>query len=200
MRTSAVVVAHRETMVAEGLAAALGRFPAVTPVGVATTALDAEQTARRVDADAVVLDVALVGGDEAASRLRKAGVRVILLDADAIGHADAPAERELGADEQGGLRVKTSGPVSSLASALVPGCHPPPGRSTLTPRETDVLRLIARGFTAKRIARHLGISVKTVERHKTKMYAKLGVSNQAAAAAALVAIAPETRQWNPSNS
>ena len=40
---------------------------------------------------------------------------------------------------------------------------------------------MAEGFAAKQVARHLGISPKTVERHKTRIYAKLGAPNQAAA-------------------
>jgi protein AroM len=51
----------------------------------------------------------------------------------------------------------------------------------LTPRERDVLSLVARGFAGKQVARHLGISPKTVEQHKTRIFSKLGVPNQAAA-------------------
>jgi DNA-binding CsgD family transcriptional regulator len=43
------------------------------------------------------------------------------------------------------------------------------------------MRLVSRGLVGKQIARQLGISPKTVERHKTRIFAKLGVANQAAA-------------------
>jgi len=49
-----------------------------------------------------------------------------------------------------------------------------------------VLNLVARGLSGKQIARQLGISPKTVEHHKTRAFAKLGVPNQAAAVAALM--------------
>ena len=45
-----------------------------------------------------------------------------------------------------------------------------------------MLRLIAEGKTTKAIARLLGVSVKTVEFHLTKIYTKLGVTNRASAA------------------
>jgi DNA-binding NarL/FixJ family response regulator len=88
-----------------------------------------------------------------------------------------------------GARDSTRSPVSVLAAALVPGYgsgHTKDGRArSLTPRERDVLTLVARGLAGKQVARHLGISPKTVEQHKTRIFAKLGVPNQAAAVYAL---------------
>ncbi len=52
----------------------------------------------------------------------------------------------------------------------------------LTERETDVLRLVAREQTNPAIAATLGISPKTVERHVTHIYQKIGVSSRAGAA------------------
>jgi RNA polymerase sigma factor (sigma-70 family) len=51
--------------------------------------------------------------------------------------------------------------------------------SSLTPREREVLDLAARGLHAKEIAAALGISPRTVEVHKTRVMAKLGVRNVA---------------------
>jgi NarL family two-component system response regulator LiaR len=52
----------------------------------------------------------------------------------------------------------------------------------LTPREMEVLRLVAQGLTNYQIARQLGLSVRTVEAHLTHIYAKLGVSSRTEAA------------------
>ncbi|MEJ7687620.1 MAG: helix-turn-helix transcriptional regulator [Variovorax sp.] len=49
----------------------------------------------------------------------------------------------------------------------------------LTPRETEVLDLIARGLTAKLIARQLGISPNTVRAHRDNLRRKLSVRNVA---------------------
>jgi DNA-binding NarL/FixJ family response regulator len=48
-----------------------------------------------------------------------------------------------------------------------------PKRRPLTKRETDVLKLVAEGYTNSQIALHLSISVRTVEAHRTKINWKL---------------------------
>lgn len=53
----------------------------------------------------------------------------------------------------------------------------------LTPRELEVIRLLASGATNKSIARQLGVSERTVDRHVSNIFTKLGVSSRAAATA-----------------
>jgi DNA-binding NarL/FixJ family response regulator len=60
-----------------------------------------------------------------------------------------------------------------------PGADP---EVALTPRETDVLRLVAKGFTQPEIAAHLGLSRHTVVDHVKSLYRKLNVSSRAEAA------------------
>lgn len=48
----------------------------------------------------------------------------------------------------------------------------------LTGREKDVLETLAAGLSTKEAARGLGLAVKTVESHRSRLYAKLGVTNQ----------------------
>ena len=55
--------------------------------------------------------------------------------------------------------------------------------ASLTARERDVLRLIAKGMTNDAIAEELFVSPRTVTTHITRMYAKLGISNRAEAVA-----------------
>jgi DNA-binding NarL/FixJ family response regulator len=153
-------------MVAEGIAAALSRYPEIVPVGVVTTA--AEGLDRGGRAFAVAMDHRLPGAGRAAEHLRRAGVRVVFLGG-------------LGDGEE--VRVPLTAPVSALATALVPGLpNRDPRGDGLSYREREVLGLVGRGLAAKEIARQLGISVKTVERHKSRIFTKLGVPNQAAAA------------------
>lgn len=69
-------------------------------------------------------------------------------------------------------------PAQQAALALM--APSTPGR--LTPREVDVLRLVATGSSTPQIAKTLVLSQKTVERHLANIYAKLGVSSRTAAA------------------
>ena len=69
--------------------------------------------------------------------------------------------------------------VVEVAGQPTPRIEGPAG---LTQRETDVIRLLARGLQTKQIARALGISVKTADNHIQNAYNKIGVSTRAAAA------------------
>jgi DNA-binding NarL/FixJ family response regulator len=53
-----------------------------------------------------------------------------------------------------------------------------PEAPQLTAREGEVLRLLAEGLTAAAIGRRLGISERTVHKHKERVYAKLGASDR----------------------
>ena len=59
----------------------------------------------------------------------------------------------------------------------------PEGEQLLTPRELEVLRLVAAGHTNRAIGERLGISERTVERHVSNFFDKMGVSSRAAATA-----------------
>jgi DNA-binding NarL/FixJ family response regulator len=164
---TAVVVVHREPMVAEGISAALGSYPEIAPIATLSSVQGLERYADH--AEAVALDRDVQGAQAAARRLRRKGVRVVF-----IGH-----------DGRRGSGVSTDASISVLAGALVPGVGNSRDESgRLTPRERQVLSLVARGFAAKQVARQLSISIKTVERHKTRIFAKLRVPNQAAAVSA----------------
>ena len=176
MSPRAVIVAHRSLMVAQGIAAALDRHPDILTLGVAVTAEDAVHRGEK--AHAVALDEDLPGSGAAARSLRRKGIRVVMIGDVSDG------------DEQ--ARVSASSPIATLKQALISDFdgasspHRPNPRGDrggrLTPREREVLSFVTKGFSAKQVARHLGISPKTVEQHKTRIFAKLEVPNQTAAA------------------
>jgi DNA-binding CsgD family transcriptional regulator len=188
MIARAVVVAHREAMVAEGISAALARYPGIVSLGATTAARDAERLGAH--AYAVAIDPELPDALVAAGKLRRMGVRVVFL---------GDAKPDEGAEEgEEGMRVPTHAPVATLAAALAPGSRSPEALATLTEREQEILRLIAKGRSGKQVAKQLGISPKTVERHKTRIFAKLGVPNQAAAAFLYGERIERSRAWSAS--
>jgi DNA-binding NarL/FixJ family response regulator len=74
--------------------------------------------------------------------------------------------------------VYLSPAVSDTVLTEPAGAAPGPGPAAhLTPREREMLRLIGEGYTNSRIAEALGISIKTVERHRTNLMAKLDAHN-----------------------
>ncbi len=80
-------------------------------------------------------------------------------------------------------QVETAG-REALAGLGVPVARPAAERSVLTPREREVLHLIAQGRSNDAIAAELVVSVRTVERHVENIYDKIHVSGRTARAAA----------------
>jgi non-specific serine/threonine protein kinase len=78
--------------------------------------------------------------------------------------------------------------VSEAQDALVPSAGSP--RGSLTPREVEILRLVALGMSNPAIAAELFLSVRTVENHVAHILAKLGVQTRTAAAIAAGQIVP----------
>jgi DNA-binding CsgD family transcriptional regulator/tetratricopeptide (TPR) repeat protein len=106
-----------------------------------------------------------------------------------LGQARSESARRTGADDLLG-RVMLTGVVSreEQPDAAAPASSAPPAREgapmypdDLTAREVEVLRLLAQGWSDAQIAQHLVISPRTVNRHTTSIYSKIGVSSRSAA-------------------
>jgi HD-GYP domain-containing protein (c-di-GMP phosphodiesterase class II)/DNA-binding CsgD family transcriptional regulator len=90
------------------------------------------------------------------------------------------AAQTLGAEARAGrLDPDAAGAVLTVAGHRVPRIGRPAG---LTDRESAVVGLLARGLKTRQVARVLGISVKTADRHIQNAYRKMGVSTRAGAA------------------
>ena len=66
----------------------------------------------------------------------------------------------------------------ALLKDLVSSSTQLPHEDTLTPREVDVLRLIARGYTNSQIGKELSISARTVEGHRANLMGKLDLHSR----------------------
>jgi ATP/maltotriose-dependent transcriptional regulator MalT len=148
----------------------------------------------RAAAGHVHAEVALAEGDlDAAAGAARAALRtwqelgvphevarirlVLAAVCDALGDGDAAAlERDAATDTLARL---------SAGSRVGPAPAAPDRSPGLTPRETEVLRLVAAGRTNQQIARQLVLSVRTVERHLATVYDKLGVHGRSARALAV---------------
>ena len=94
--------------------------------------------------------------------------------------APEQAAKTLGQEaSRGRLDAGAVAAVCEAAGQRVPRLERPAG---LTEREAEVVGLLARGLQTKQVARALGISIKTADRHIQNAYGKLGVSTRAAAA------------------
>ena len=118
--------------------------------------------------------VVLVGRPRAIARLRSS---IAGLEVEVAGEASSIAEaRALGADAF--LVAPEDDGTGSVEVRAARGTTPDVPDESLTPREHDVLELVAEGLSNKAIAARLGISDQTVKFHVASICAKLRVSNR----------------------
>jgi NarL family two-component system response regulator LiaR len=185
-------------MVRTGLRTFLELQPGMEVVGEAATAEQALALIPRLAPDVVLMDLNLPGmtGVEAIRRIRAdhPEVRVLALTSYAGEDSVLPAIRagvsgyllkDVGPAElaQALRSVHRGGsPLHPQVAATVMAQVTEPARDLLTPRESEVLRLVARGLTNRLIARELALSEKTVKAHLSAIFAKLNVADRTQAA------------------
>ena len=81
------------------------------------------------------------------------------------------------------LRALDLGSRAAVPGVLHPVDDPDHSPSQLTPRQREVADLVSRGYTNEGTARALRISVKTVEKHLSDIYRRLGIDSRGALAA-----------------
>jgi DNA-binding NarL/FixJ family response regulator len=194
-----VVLADDHAVVRQGLRTFLDLQDDIEVVAEAGDGEQAVAAALEHDPDVVLLDLVMpkLDGVGALARLREGRARVLVLtsfgDDDKLFAAlRAGAAGYLLKDVEPAELVKAIRSAHAGQSPLSPaiatrvveevahGAAPAPGE--LTPRELDVLALIARGRSNKLIARELGVAEKTVKTHVSHILAKLGVSDRTQAA------------------
>lgn len=194
-----IVIADDHPVVRRALAQLLDSADEITVVATASNGGEAVTAALQQSPDVVLMDLEMPGqnGIEATQALTTAGseARVVILttfsdrrrilaalDAGAVGYLLKDAEHEeiirgVLAAAAGDAPLAPRAAREMLAERARPRHEP-----TLSPRELEVLRLVARGLPNKLIARKLEISEKTVKAHLTSVFSQLGVSDRTQAA------------------
>ena len=196
-----MLIVDDHAVVREGLRTYLGLQDGIEIAGEAANGREAVAEAERLRPEVILMDLEMpeLDGVGAMRELRRRGVecRVIVLtsfsderrllpaiQAGAAGYLLKDAEpREV----VRAVRAAHAGETllaPAVAARLVEAIAEPAGAPAqrLTPREQEVLELIAAGLSNKLIARRLGIAEKTVKTHVGHVLAKLGVSDRTQAA------------------
>ena len=190
-----IAIQDRQRLYREGVALVLANEPDLEVVATAATGADLMAATAEQDIDLVILELDVEDWDAyslvAALRKRRPGLAVVgLLPGD---NAELPARAyQVGvrsvfprnAGIRAFLRTVRSLPSPSRAAATDNRVvNLDERRPLLSHREIQVLGEIGGGSTTRLVAQAMGISPKTVENHKQRIFAKLGVQNQAHAVA-----------------
>jgi DNA-binding NarL/FixJ family response regulator len=199
-----VVVADDHEVVRSGFAGLLETQPDFDVVGTAADGAEAVRVCRERSPDVVLMDIRMPGMDgiEATRQLSSAtggGPRVLILttfdldeyvyDAIRAGASgfllkDVTAERLFDA-----VRVVAAGDallapnvtrrlIAEFATMHRPEAPPAAALAALTPRETQVLRLVAEGLSNPEIAGRLTVTEETVKTHVSRVLSKLGLRDR----------------------
>ncbi|MGA8051348.1 MAG: response regulator transcription factor [Burkholderiales bacterium] len=195
-----VVLADDHALVRAGIRALLNAMPGVEVVGEAGSGEEALALAARLRPQVVVMDIAMKGmnGLEATARLRELlpSARVIVLSmysseeyvlqALRSGAAGYLVKDAATAELEHALRSVVAGETwlgPAVSMQMVDGYVQRMGageaREALTPRQREVLKMIAEGRATKEIAFALNLSVKTVETHRAQIMDRLGIRDVA---------------------
>ncbi len=190
-----ILIADDHGVLRAGLRALLNAEPDLEVIAEASDGNDVLRLANELRPDLVLLDISMPGpgGVEVTRRLKEAlpELRVLILTA----HEDESLLREAVQAGAAGYIIKRA-----VESELINAIHavwrgdlyvhpamtrallkemslfpaaPEPSVESLTPREIEVLRLIAKGYTNGQIAKELNLSVRTVESHRANLMGKL---------------------------
>ncbi|WP_155338713.1 response regulator [Acrocarpospora corrugata] len=192
-----VMIVDDHPVVREGLRGMLDADPGIEVAGEAGSGDEAVARSRELKPDVTLMDLRMPGGDGVSAITRiladRPRARIIVLttyesDQDIVRAVEAGAAGYLlkdtsRADLLGAIAAAARGETvlsPSVATKLVTRLRAPVAES-LSPRETQVLSLVARGLTNAEIGRELFISETTVKTHLLRVFGKLGVSDRTAA-------------------
>ena len=193
-----IALADDHHLIRSGLKLLLGSNETLSIVGEASDGTSALLLVEQLQPDILLLDLAMPGMDglECLRELKRRDLptRVIVLSmfedenyvlaamsAGALGYVqksaiDTELFQAIDNVAAGRLHLNESSAKTLLSMLLVERQQAalPPATAVLSPRELEVLRWYARGFSLREIGEQLGLSVKTVDTYKTRIMEKLG--------------------------
>jgi two-component system response regulator NreC len=192
-----ILIADDHAIVRTGLRALLRSEPSLQLVGEATGGYEAIELVGKTRPDILILDLSMPDLDGiAVTRQLKPqypDLRILILTvhedeamlreavrAGASGYivkhaAEAELIAAINTIRRGDLYVDPAMLRVLLVESPKPRTEQPASPDPLTPRETDVLKLIVQGYTNRQVGEELGISVRTVEGHRANLLEKLGL-------------------------
>ena len=195
-----ILIADDHAVVRAGIRDMLRVDPGLEVVGEAETGEETLRLARALHPDMVLLDITMPpdSGIQTAQRLREEHPKVAVLiltmhedesllhealRAGAVGYLIKRAEgpeilQAIHAASRGDVYVHPAMTRALLQEPATVGAPRGAPVEPLTPRELDVLRLLAKGNTNRQSAALLGISVRTVENHRANLMAKLELTSR----------------------
>jgi len=193
--TIRIVLADDHSVVRNGLRTFLAYDADLEVVGEAADGAEALRLAHELTPDVVLMDLLMPGMDgiQATAAIRRdlpetevLALTSVLEDALVVGAVRAGAIGYLLKDTQAGelcraIKAAAAGQVQltpKAAERLMQAISTPVSLDALTDRETDVLRLLARGYSNKQIAESLNNTEKTIKTHVSRILSKLGVQSR----------------------
>jgi DNA-binding NarL/FixJ family response regulator len=194
-----ILVVDDHSVVRQGLKMFLGLDPELEVIGEAVDGADGVKKAKELKPDVVLMDLLMpvMDGITAIGILRRElpeteviALTSVLEDSAVIGAVRAGAMGYLLKDTESdelcrAIKAAAAGQVQlspQAAARLMREVRAPDSPETLTERETEVLRLLAKGRSNKEIAHDLTIGEKTVKTHVSNVLSKLGVPSRTQAA------------------
>jgi DNA-binding NarL/FixJ family response regulator len=198
-----VLLAEDHTLVRKGLRAILEGYPDIEVIGEAADGREAVTMAEALHPHVIVMDVNMPGlnGLEATDRIKRRvpDVRILILSM----HANEEYVLQVLRSGASGYLLKDSATeelVAGIQAVYAGDAYLSPRISRtviadyvrrtdsederaphelLTPREREILQLVAEGRTSKEISNELHLSIKTVETHRANLMDKLNIHNRA---------------------
>jgi DNA-binding NarL/FixJ family response regulator len=196
-----ILVADDHTLLRAGLIKLIESMPAVEVVGQASNGTEVLEVAAHCLPDVVLLDIAMpkLNGLDTCAALVKAhaSIKVIMLSM----HQEQQYVRKALQNGASGYLLKDSAPdelgvaihavtlgriymspvleksmLGSLVQGLTAGENE---KGEITPRQREVLKLVAEGLSTKEIARAMDLSVKTIDSHRTNLMNQLNIHDLA---------------------